>query len=117
MHTVTVDRLSTMLNERGTATNRRTEPKILFGSWPVESNIRMDFTKEVAVSDPLPDEHLLCLDGGLGMSVTLWEMWRRLDMGDLSTAAEFSKMASCEFWSIICVHNVRDVKRRNPLCK
>ena len=43
----------------------------------------------------LHDEHLHCLDGSLGVSVTLWKMWRRLDMGDLPTAAEFSKLARC----------------------
>ena len=33
-------------NERGTAADHRTEPKILFGSRPVEPNIRMDFRKD-----------------------------------------------------------------------
>ena len=46
MHTVTVDGPNTMLNERGTAADRRTEPKILFGSRPVEPNIRIDFRKD-----------------------------------------------------------------------
>ena len=31
---------------RGTGADHRTEPKILFGSGPVEPNIRMDFRKD-----------------------------------------------------------------------
>ena len=40
---------NTMLNERGTAADNRTEPKILFGSRPVEPNIRMDFRKDASL--------------------------------------------------------------------
>ena len=47
MHTGTVDGPNTMLNERGTAADYRTEPKTLFGSRPVKPNIRMDFQKDV----------------------------------------------------------------------
>ena len=36
----------TMLNECGTAADHRTEPKVLFGLWPVGPNIRMDFRKD-----------------------------------------------------------------------
>ena len=42
-----------MLNARGTAADHRTEPKILFGSRPVEPNIRMDFRKDAPLFSTL----------------------------------------------------------------
>ena len=42
-----------MPNERGTAADHRIEPKILFGSGPIEPNIRMDFRKDAPLFSTL----------------------------------------------------------------
>ena len=52
MHIIMEDGPNTMLNERGTAADRKTEREILFGSGPVEPNIRMDLRKDTPLSHP-----------------------------------------------------------------